>query len=907
MGTWSIYVFGDLNSFWQALNGIAAYFGNTNFTSTAAKLGAFIALTSALFGFSTYSTDIGKVMRMVGTWAAAATMCFTNVNVQIENVYSNQVQAVNNVPAIVAIPASVFTTFGWNITQNLDTALQGTNGSYLTVSQNGIMQPLQIYMSLMNDSYAAKLDPFLYQNLTQIISDCSQGSTITRGASSSGNTLDTSMNILAYLASNIRQTGYTKTYNSANTGGALISCTDAMNIVTSGYNDFLNGSGGINNASALIKSGTGAKNNLANATPSINDYSTVFSSFSNGLAGLQQNAYQHAQNMLVSQTVDYTLSCLSESGQIASGVTCEYAGMVNNDALLRGNAQNVLDGNSFVSLLYTSINIMQYFFFAVSPVVLLLLLINPMGSQKMFMSYMLFGLWVSSLLMFAAPMSFYIQNQVVQSIAAVLDSTNGLTMSNYSQFRSTMMQNLSFASQMMAFTPVLSFGLLSGSLFALSSFAQNLEKHNDASVIQPPAFSNAAISQASPKQQLNINTGAYQNPGMSELSITESSQVSTGINSSKSSQIGTVRTQGGELKWTDSKGKESKTSWSETENFSTGLSKDISSSVSATGDAMTKMFDENSSLKQTMQNFRNANPGLAKDDIGNAMGARIVDKAISQNANFLNDYNGKTTPEKQAAAKRLAEEIGTKEFNNSTLMVGSAGATALANAADSRAGGISKKILGDLSADSQEKAGIQYGVKEGMDKSKSFALTQASQLVNAMSDSQQKQFQNGESFSTTGAALSSRTVQRTMSLSALGAMLQQDHQARDALFARSQVSDGWKTVRDRETGYRNTDTQLEAAVNQAYFEYVKGFNSTFGSGMKANANQGLENKVNKNLAKPLSVNGRDIDMNGEAAKQNANYQDKGERVKDHVADQSTPVTFTAKPKDESTPYTIDGM
>ena len=140
IGNWDYYIFSDNVGIWRALNGLAAWFNSSGpLLQGAAWLGALIILAMAIFGAAVKkSTVSGGVL---GTWFFFMSMMGITGQANVYNVYTNQVTVVQNIPALALVPASVFSKAAYKVFLSMDTAFQGVNGSYMSVSQFGFLVP----------------------------------------------------------------------------------------------------------------------------------------------------------------------------------------------------------------------------------------------------------------------------------------------------------------------------------------------------------------------------------------------------------------------------------------------------------------------------------------------------------------------------------------------------------------------------------------------------------------------------------------------------------------------------------------------------------------------------------------------------------------------------------------------
>ena len=839
MGTWSIYTFGDLTTYWGALNAVAAYFNNTGFINGASLLGGLVGLTYILFGFSTWSTDIGRSMRMAGIWGGLVFAVFLPVNVQVTNVYTSHVIAVNNVPAIVAIPASVFTTVGWSITQSMDTAFQGTSGSYLTVGQNGLMNPLEIYLSFMNDSFAIKQQPEIFKNLTQMIADCSRGGTIVRGsvpAGQTGATLDTSIDIIGYITANMRTTGLTTWYDPTqpNSNGTPIACAAVGDKIQSLFNGMMSSSSTLNN---LIAAATNTSTSVTGVSYTVNDYKNVFSSFSSGVNGLQQSGDQQGIAMLVSRTIDSTFNCLAQESQIASGQSCQYAGLLGSNTIMQMQNEMVLNGSTWEKMLYSSMDIMQYLFFSLSPITLLVILIWPMHSPKMFLGYMMFGLWIASWLMFTAPMNYYIQSQITQTIQSIQGPLSGLTIANYDQFRDLMMQKLAFASSLIAQTPLISLAILSGSYLGLNSLATGLsgEGHAKGDDISPRLLSRAAYSQGAPAAQHNMNSGLSLDTGASDMTF--KANQAKGRTTSSLDQLGikSAKSTGTSISITDKNGDTFEVSNSDVMNYGKTVQRGVDTALKASGSVVSAYLNEQNGLSAEIDAAATKS-GQSREAVLGALSNKItgdvLNAAATQNPDIVAQLNSADSAVSGRAKAELTELANTMDHS-----VALASVTAATIAAKS-AGTVAAKLPGvggvvgsasDLAdtyggkavQQSADSFGLNWAKRTTHDDATAHKWQKAHEVVQGLKGEDSKSWEQSRTFSVQDSTTTGNGVTVTTNLAQEAAYLSNPHNAQEKTdLARKSYSISQKERNDIEGRFGHLETGNDPELHNALVQRI---------------------------------------------------------------------------------------
>jgi len=880
MGTWVIYSFGDVSIFWNALNAVAAFFNNSGFIMSAALLGGLVGLTQVLFGFATQSATMGQAMRMTGIWGALVFFtAFLPVTVQVQNVYTGQSTVVANVPAVVAIPASVFTTAGWSITQTMDTAFQSTAGSYLTVSQNGLLNPLEIYMSLFNDSYFAKQNPILMQNLFQTISSCSAGSTITRGVTGGANsvlgttaTLDTTIDIATYLQNNLRQTGFVTWINpnspSKPSAPLTISCGQAATNLTAALGEVFTSCTSIGN---MIAAGTGSATSVTGGAYTCNDFFTAFGSYANATNNLQQTGTQHGQALIIGRAVNYAYNCIQQSMQsssVSSAKSCMEAGMYSANTLLQSQNEMVQNGSAWMKMLYNSMIIMQYLFFALAPVTLIVMLIWPTHSPKMFGGYMMFGLWISSWLIFSAPLNYYIQTDIIKSIDSILHG-NGVTIANIDIFRETMMQKLAFAASLVASTPIIALGILSGSYLSLNSLASGLaaEGHAKGDDISPRMLSRAASDQAAPGQQTNTNTGLSIETGSKALSIDRITSTSSGVSSSRGVSESTVRVNQDTVTIASAGGKTSTHSLGDVSNYTYAINHASEKVRSATGfiasDLLANSNGINQIAKEVAGSNKNLSPQQAREVVQASIRNEVADNLGGDWAARAAGTVGGTQAERDNNATRANEQFRQAMHSKLSKLDSDDNARKMAAATvGSYAAGLTpgsdayKSIVGSLSQTAKDGIATSIGSGRGISVTDSVAISRTDTNMRSKGDSFSTSYGKDMTYTVTGGTSAVTTRRDAADLNTIAG----DYEAHpelariDAAKALAEPAHKIAEVK-RMYGIHHSDPVIENALAYTALTGSVDFTRIERAGLTPNANEAIGGVVNARQNQPLARGG----------------------------------------------------
>lgn len=129
-----------------------------------------------------------------------------------------------------------------------------------------------------------------------------------------------------------------------------------------------------------------------------------------------------------------------------------------------------IQGSMFVSFMTQAMNLFSFFFAATAPIIILVAAVMGMGGLKIYGSWLLFGTWSQSWLPIASIVSYYTETSFWGRLQD-LRLTGQLSLSHMDAFYAEIANVLYTGSTMMSSVPIITFALLSGSAFAMTSLA----------------------------------------------------------------------------------------------------------------------------------------------------------------------------------------------------------------------------------------------------------------------------------------------------------------------------------------------------------------------------------------------------------------------------------------------------
>ncbi|MBU2774249.1 hypothetical protein HMI48_10275 [Acidithiobacillus ferrooxidans] len=530
-----IYVVGNIQSFFSVLTGIQMLFNPANNTLWASQgtnasgfPGSWALGLGLMFGFiimiltgmNNLRIEFHKMMIIMIVFMA---LWEVQTSATVENMLTGNSVTVQGIPIGIVYPAAIFSTIAHDAAEEIGQADQtagNNNPSLFTGSYNsnyGFAGPLALTYKLRGlYSVFNDYDSPLSGSVAQYVDHCiiPQASVVDSGelidSPDLAATLFTGPNAIA--PSNNQVPIDVNGSNQA-TAWQSVPCSTAQSTLSNAWSTFFGGTGSnsLNNVVSMKTQSNGKTGVDASTAESV--LQTMFTTTANGgqnfIGNLILNCAAEAGNAQAA-------SDMSSSADVTDPSTLSPYCTTKAAALGRQQAMNAGSASLFESNMIPTMALLQFLFFAMAP--LTLIIAAMMGAQGLPMlgKYMIFGAWTESWIPVAQIINDYIQqttNQLYANIqtaaAATSISTPGggtMTMSATSSANIPMilthaMNALSMADMMMASTPIITLVLLTGSYFALTQLGGKISGND---------VVDKNMSESTPTDGTNVmQSGAY--------------------------------------------------------------------------------------------------------------------------------------------------------------------------------------------------------------------------------------------------------------------------------------------------------------------------------------------------------------------------------------------------------------
>ena len=577
-----IYVVGNIQSFFSVLTGIQMLFNPANNTLWASQStgasglpGSWALGLGLMFGFiimiltgmNNLRIEFHKMMIIMIVFIA---LWEVQTSATVENMLTGNSVTVQGIPIGIVYPAAIFSTIAYDAAEEIGQADQtagNNNPSLFTGSYNsnyGFAGPLALTYKLRGlYSVFNEYDSPLSGSVAQYVDHCiiPQASVVDSGelidSPDLAATLFTGPNAIA--PSNNQVPIDVNGSNQA-TAWQSVPCSTAQSTLNKAWSTFFSGTGNnsINNVVSMKTQSNGKTGVDASTAESV--LQTMFTTTANGgqnfIGNLILNCAAEAGNAQAA-------SDMSSSADVTDPSTLSPYCTTKAAALGRQQAMNAGSASLFESNMIPTMALLQFLFFAMAP--LTLIIAAMMGAQGLPMlgKYMIFGAWTESWIPVAQIINDYIQmttNQLyanIQTAAAATSITtpSGSTMTmsatssaNIPMILTHAMNALSMADMMMSATPIITLVLLTGSYFALTQLGSKISGNDvvdkNMSLSTPTDGTNVMQSGA---YGVGINNSgtvgkvASTNAGYADLSVNGSTTASSAATAAVNSATTAVR------------------------------------------------------------------------------------------------------------------------------------------------------------------------------------------------------------------------------------------------------------------------------------------------------------------------------------------------------------------------------
>ena len=490
----TIYTMGDPMIVREALFALAAIFNSADWFNAGNGFGmggnllaaALIGLIGILIaGINTQSMRVDYLLTAFVLFGIAFG---TKVNVNIEDIQTGNAAVVDDVPVGVAYVASLASSASYELSQTVSVALQRPGSETSTLTATGFLNPLKVLLALRHMT-VSEIDPMLNETMLAYYRYC-VGKTLEQPASTfSQRDYMASVDPMAYMTDvGIVQNWMTVEYTDAAPEGVAQPCHDVaasiqarMGALTAGLDDRIE----IWTSRAM---GTD-QYNQGYALGDIND--AVTNLFRGGM-----NSQNFIANLLLAN-----MHNAGEAWRVAEYGTdkSQYVATLT-EAMEDQKVEVAAQGSLFLQTMFPLMGFFQFLFFALPPIIVLVMLAAPMAATRILGFYLLFGVWCYGWVPIAAIINHYIQIAVqndIQFARAALVGSGYTAIIGFDSLYNVISTKLTIGANALASVPIILGAILSGTPFAISNIAGRMAGGGrvNTSIAAPSLMSNGPVLQ----------------------------------------------------------------------------------------------------------------------------------------------------------------------------------------------------------------------------------------------------------------------------------------------------------------------------------------------------------------------------------------------------------------------------
>jgi conjugal transfer mating pair stabilization protein TraG len=517
MWTPTIYILGSGVIFQNALEGLQQVFdptyGSTPWSSSGGGFGNIGVLIQLAILVGILALAGKNLMTQRGEWhhiivavAIYAGLFVPTTSVLVQNLYNGDTRPVNGVPIGIAYPAGLISQISYQMMKVVDQVNSNPIGSSspIDLAQGGFAEPLQTFFALRSIPMSfVKSNPDLSYTFLYFVKNCNVNST----GFGEGSSIDNSNNVLSSLenSNNFKAAGNTVEYSSSypyGGNGFNVTCTEAAADVANGfaaYNTgaltatFTAGQVPIVPMDQLLGQAMGTPGGVDTAQGGNAQVNVAADGLDSVMPQCTTNGSGAAMGCIASNEglafmANQLAGCLATAGASLAnnpGATTLHAGLPSYcttmaPGIAAQEANNAGAASAFEANVVPMMTILQFLFFALAPLVAVVIAFMGAQGAGIYMKYVMFGIWTQSWLPVVAIINDYAQyisqGSFTNMISALSPgSTNPALLTHFAlmpQVFSTAQLALSNANMMVSMTPILTLAILTGSFMALTQMGK---------------------------------------------------------------------------------------------------------------------------------------------------------------------------------------------------------------------------------------------------------------------------------------------------------------------------------------------------------------------------------------------------------------------------------------------------
>jgi len=472
----TLYCYGDIELFSGGLRAVAMLFDPVNSAivgESGLQIGSLTALALlislggiAITGISRQRVNVDHLLVLVLVFGV---MFIPKTDLNIEDVISGKVDIVEDLPIGVAMVGGVVSHISLVLAENFETVFTIPSGAPAPwespwpgmgfgSGEGGMNSPLRMLLAT-RAIFVGDGDTYLTSDLAYFIRDCT-------GAGFDWDEYHASPKKITYLIEN-HAAGTTVIFDPVLGDFRPLTCTNAENLLGKRLDEFFKDdrSGRFNQ---LVCANVETPPEYAGTDIACGDgaLDDAYNRLMPELSASGAQAADFMKDLMLSSMVRATIGC----GAPVNEESFRLCLTTMTDAIEQSRVQNAAAASGFQKIMIPAMNMFLFLFYAMSPLIAVVIAASGMMGLSIAGKYMLFGVWAHSWLPVAVVIDYFMEASVKQELhnfsTAYLNGNFDGT-----RFYDILADHISVASDLLAATPLVTLAIISGSMYSITSVA----------------------------------------------------------------------------------------------------------------------------------------------------------------------------------------------------------------------------------------------------------------------------------------------------------------------------------------------------------------------------------------------------------------------------------------------------
>ena len=497
----TLYCYGDIELFSGGLRAVAMLFDpftGSIVGESGLEIGPLTALALlislggiAITGISRQRVNVDHLLVLVLVFGV---MFIPKTDLNIEDVITGKVDIVEDVPIGVAAVGGVVSHISLVLAENFETVFSIPSGAPAPwesqwtgmgfgTGSGGMNSPLRM-LQATRGILVGDHDHFLNTDLAFFVRECTQPPFSWEAYHAVPAKMD-------YLMTN-HSPGITNYFDPVLGDFRAMSCADAKGLLAPRLDEYFKDEKE-GKFSQVVCANMGTPPEYSGADIACGD-GAVAEAFGRLLPELSASGVTAAafmKDLMLSKQVQATIGC----GAPVNEDDFRLCLTTMTDAMEQSRVQNAAAASGFQKIMIPAMNMFLFLFYAISPLIAVVIAASGMMGLSIAGKYLLFGVWSHSWLPVAVVIDYFMEASVKQelhnySLAYLNGNFDG------TRFYDIIADHISVASDLLAATPLVTLAIITGSMFSMTSVANRMgaRDHVDETKLAPSTLKQDALT-----------------------------------------------------------------------------------------------------------------------------------------------------------------------------------------------------------------------------------------------------------------------------------------------------------------------------------------------------------------------------------------------------------------------------